>query len=392
MAVMTLTDRKVADRTHCATEYRDPGARVKERIDRRPVLITGGAGFMGTNLAHRLLSAGRRVVIFDNFSRPGVKHNLRALRAAHGDDTQVLAADVRDELALGRAVADCETVYHLASQPCTDPVTQDPIGQFETNARGTLNLLEAIRLAPAAPALIHASTSRVYGPLEDVALREAGDRYEPEDPVLLRSGISEMHPLDFYGPSGCSKGAAEQYVLDYARNFGLPAVVFRLSCVYGPYQTGAPGRGWVAECLDRALRREPVTVFGDGRQVRDLLYVDDVVTALILAEEKIGILRGRAFNIGGGPDRTLSPRELVQLITELAGERPRVQYEQWRPADQRYYVSDYSLFATLAGWQPKTAVRSGVEQLYRWMRDAAGSVLDSERAVLLALAGSDARG
>ncbi len=363
-----------------------------ERNDRRPVLITGGAGFIGTNLAHRLLSDGRRVVIFDNFSRPGVKHNLRALRTAHGDDTQVLAADVRDELALGRAVADCATVYHLASQPFADPGTHDPVGQFETNARGTLNLLEAIRLAPNPPTLIHASTSRVYGPLEDVALRAAGDRYEPEDPVLLRSGISETHPLDFYGPSGCSKGAGEQYVLDYARNFGLPAVVLRLSCVYGPYQTGAPGRGWVAECLERALRGKPVTVYGDGRQVRDLLYVDDAVGAMILAEEKIGILRGRAFNIGGGPERTLSPRELVPLIAGLSGEPPRVQYEQWRPADQRYYVSDSSLFATLAGWQPTTAVRTGVELLYRWMREAAGSVLESERSVLLALAGSDARG
>ena len=365
---------------------------MEERNDRRPVLITGGAGFIGTNLAHRLLSAGRRVVIFDNFSRPGVKHNLRALRAAHGDDTRVLAADVRDELALGRAVADCATVYHLASQPCSDPVQQDPIGQFETNARGTLNLLEAIRLAPTPPALIHASTSRVYGPLEGVVLRETEDRYQPEDGVLLRSGISETQPLDFYGPSGCSKGAADQYVLDYARNFGLPAAVLRLSCIYGPYQSAAPGRGWVAECLDRALRQESVTVYGDGRQVRDLLYVDDAVTALILAEEKLGILRGRAFNIGGGPERTLSPRELVQLIAEIAGEPPRVRYEQWRPADQRYFVSDVSLFATLAGWQPTTTVRAGVELLYRWMREAAGSVLDSERALLLALAGSDARG
>ena len=365
---------------------------MKERNDRRPVLITGGAGFIGTNLAHRLLSAGRRVVIFDNFSRPGVKHNLRALRGAHGDETQVLAADVRDELALGRAVSDCATVYHLASQPFADHGVHDPVAQFETNARGTLNLLEAIRLAPVPPALIYASTSRVYGPLEHVALREAGDRYEPEDPVLLRSGISEAHPLDFYGLSGCSKGAGDQYVLDYARNFGLPAMVFRLSCVYGPYQAGAPGRGWIAECLSHALRGEPVTVYGDGRQVRDVLYVDDVVDALVTAEEKMGILRGRAFNIGGGPERTLSPRELVQLAADLSGEPPRVQYEPWRPADQRYYVSDSSLFATLAGWQPKTAVRAGVEQLYRWLRDATGSVLDSERAVLLALAGSDARG
>lgn len=365
---------------------------MKERDDRRPVLITGGAGFIGTNLAHRLLSAGRRVVIFDNFSRPGVKHNLRALRAAHGDETQVLAADVRDELALQRAVGACSTVYHLAAQPFAHADTHDTVGQFETNARGTLNLLEAIRVASSPPALVYTSTSRVYGPLEHVTLREAGDRYEPEDPVLLRSGIGETHPLDFYGPNGCSKGAGDQYVLDYARIFGLSATVFRLSCVYGPYQTGASGRGWVAECLSRALLDEPVTIYGDGRQVRDLLYVDDVVEALVLAEEKIGMLRGRAFNIGGGPERTLSPRELVPMLGELCGRMPQVRYEAWRPSDQRYFVSDPSLFATLAGWQPVTAVRTGVELLYRWMREAAGSVLESERAVLLALAGSDARG
>jgi CDP-paratose 2-epimerase len=365
---------------------------VQQRNDRRPVLVTGGAGFIGTNLAHRLLSAGRRVVIFDNFSRPGVKHNLRALRAAHGDETQVLAADVRDVHALQRAVSACAEVYHLASQPFADPDVPDPIGQFETNARGTLNLLEAIRTAESPPALLYASSCRVYGPLEHVALREAGDRYEPEDPVVFRSGISESHPLDLYGPNGCSKGAGDQYVLDYARTFGLRATVFRLSCVYGPYQTGAPGRGWVAECVSRAIRGEPVTIHGDGRQVRDLLYVDDVVDALLLAQEKIDMLAGRAFNVGGGPDRTLSPRELVRLIGELAGESPRVRYEGWRPADQRYYVSDTSLFSTLAGWQPRIAVRAGVESLYRWMRDFAGSGLDSERALLLALAGSDARG
>jgi CDP-paratose 2-epimerase len=365
---------------------------VKERNERRPVLITGGAGFIGTNLAHRLLSAGRPVVIFDNFSRPGVKHNLRALRAAHGDDTQVLAADVRDELALQRAVAACSTVFHLASQPLADQEVPDPIGQFETNARGTLNLLEAIRSAAAPPALVYTSTSRVYGPLDHIPLREAGDRYEPEDPVLLRSGVSESHPLDLYGLNGCSKGAGDQYVLDYARTFGLSATVLRLSCVYGPYQTGAPGRGWVAECLARVLRSEPVTIYGDGRQVRDLLYVDDLVDALLIAEEKMGMLRGRAFNIGGGPERTLSPRELVRLVGDLSGESPRVAYEPWRASDQRYYVSDTSLFGTLAGWQPRTAVRAGVESLYRWMRDAAGAALDSERALLLAIAGSDARG
>ena len=364
---------------------------MKERYDRRPVLITGGAGFIGTNLAHRLLSAGRRVVIFDNFSRPGVKHNLRALRIAYGDETQVLCGDVRDQLALDRAVHGSACVFHLASQPAGVDAP-DPLGQFETNARGTLNLLEAIRRGSPPPVLIHASSSRVYGPLGHVALREAGDRHEPEDPDLRGSGISESHPLDFYGLTGCSKGAADQYVLDYARNFGIPAVVLRLGCVYGPYQPSAAGRGWLSECIWRALRGEPVTIHGDGRQVRDLLYVDDAVDAFTLAAEKLGVLQGRAFNVGGGPARTLSPRELVRLIGELTGEAPRVRHEDWRPADQRYYVSDTSLFSTLSGWRARTGVREGVAALLRWLRDSSGSELDSERATLLALAGSDARG
>jgi CDP-paratose 2-epimerase len=371
--------------------HRFSGARVKDRNERRrPVLITGGAGFLGTNLAHRLLSAGRRVVIFDNFTRPGVKQNLRALRSAHGDETRVICGDVRDTPAIERAAVSASCVFHLAAQPLPDGT--DPVAQFETNARGTLNLLEAIRNAPAPPPLIHASSSLVYGPLAEIPLREVGDRYVPEDPVLAESGISEAHALDFLGPTGCSKGAADQYVLDYARSYGLAAVVLRFSSIYGPFQVSAPGRGWVAECLWRAILREPITVYGDGRQVRDLLHADDAVEALLLAQEHAATLAGRAFNIGGGPSRTLSPRELVALAGELAGATLRMRHEPVRPGDRRYYVSDTSLFSALTGWQPEVPLREGIGAFYAWIRETRGAALDSERAALLAIAGSDARG
>ena len=371
--------------------HRFPGARVRDRNERRrPVLITGGAGFLGTNLAHRLLTAGRRVVIFDNFTRPGVKHNLRALRSAHGDETRVICGDVRDTPAIERATAAASCVFHLAAQPA--PEGADPVAQFETNARGTLNLLEAIRKSPSKPPLIHASSSLVYGPLSDIPLREDGDRYVPEDPVLAESGISEAHALDFLGPTGCSKGAADQYVLDYARSFGLAAVVLRLGSIYGPFQVSAPGRGWVAECLWRAVLHEPVTIHGDGRQVRDLLHADDAVESLLLAQEHAATLAGRAFNVGGGPARTLSPRELVAMAEELSGAPVRARHEAARPGDRKYYVSDTSLFSALTGWQQAVPLREGIAAFHHWLRETRGAALDSERAALLAIAGSDARG
>jgi CDP-paratose 2-epimerase len=337
------------------------------------VLITGGAGFVGTNLAHRLLDAGRSVLVFDNLSRPGVETNLRRLRDTYGArDLRVAVADVRDAAALRQAVRGASAVFHFAAQVAVTTSLADPVHDFEVNARGTLNLLEALRALAAPPPLVFTSTNKVYGGLEDVPLRENGDRYEPAEDAVRERGISEARPLDFHSPYGCSKGAADQYVCDYARTFGIPAVVFRMSCIYGPHQCGNEDQGWVAHFLLRALQNQPITLYGDGRQVRDILFVEDLVDAFLLAEKHIGRLSGQAFNIGGGPGSTTSLRELIDRIGALrggAGARPEVRFDAWRPGDQRYYVSDTRRFEAATGWRRRVDVAEGVARLHRWLVD-----------------------
>jgi CDP-paratose 2-epimerase len=334
-------------------------------------LITGGAGFIGTNLADRLLSEGRRVRIFDNLSRPGVEHNLAWLRAKHGASLQFIQADIRDADAVTYAVRGVSQVFHFAAQVAVTTSLGDPVDDFEINARGTLNLLEAIRLGPDNPSLVFTSTNKVYGHLDDVALTTIGGRYLPADPAF-RTGFSERRPPDFHSPYGCSKGAADQYVLDYARTFGVRATVFRMSCIYGPHQCGNEDQGWVAHFLLSALSGHPITLYGDGCQVRDVLYVDDLVDALKLAQARIDVLAGKAFNIGGGPQRTTSLLELMSLIEELHGTAPKLEFSKWRAADQRYYVSDISRFIRATGWSPKINVHEGVTRLYRWLAESNG--------------------
>ena len=333
----------------------------------RPVLITGGAGFVGANLAHRLLAAGRPVRILDNLSRAGVERNLRWLRDTHGAALQAEIADVRDAAAVSRAVRDAGAVFHFAAQVAVTTSLVDPIEDFEVNARGTLNVLEAVRALPEPPPVIFTSTNKVYGNLEDMALALRGQRYAPLDEQVRAHGVGEERPLRFHSPYGCSKGAADQYVLDYAHSFGLRALVFRMSCIYGPHQFGNEDQGWVAHFLIRALDGQPISLYGDGMQVRDVLFVDDLVDAFVLAERQADALAGRAFNIGGGPANATSLLELVALIGELHGERPALRLDAWRTGDQRYYVSDTRAFQAATGWAPKHGVRDGVELLYEWL-------------------------
>jgi CDP-paratose 2-epimerase len=345
-------------------------ARAERRRHRAedPVLITGGAGFVGTNLAHRLLSLGRRVIVLDNLSRAGVEENLRWLRATHPRKLQVECADVRDTAAVARAMRGVGQVFHFAAQVAVTTSLGDPVHDFEVNARGTLNVLEAIRAQPVPPPLVFTSTNKVYGGFEDLALQRSGARYEPADESVRCRGIDERRPLDFHSPYGCSKGAADQYVADYARSFGLPTVVFRMSCIYGPHQFGNEDQGWVAHFLICALEGRPLTVYGDGGQVRDILFVNDLVDAFLLAQEQMDELAGGAFNIGGGPTNTISLLELLDLIEELHGERPAVESGEWRTGDQRYYVSDTARFQRMTGWRPRVDVREGVSRLYSWLR------------------------
>lgn len=338
----------------------------------KTILITGGAGFVGTNLAHRYLSAGTPVRVYDNFSRAGVEQNAQWLSDTHGDLVEIEEADVRDADRLHRALRGVGQVFHLAAQVAVTTSLVDPIADFEINARGTLNLLEAIRRCAAPPSLVFTSTNKVYGDLSDVPLRVRGHCYEPEDPAVRRQGIGESRPLDFHSPYGCSKGAADQYVLDYARTYGIPAVVFRMSCIYGPHQFGTEDQGWVAHFLIRALEGKPITLYGDGMQVRDILYVEDLVNAFVLAQDNINRLSSQAFNIGGGPENTVSLLSLLRLIERAYGEAPPVRFEDWRPGDQRYYVSDTRKFKDATGWNAATDVTDGIERLAGWLREIRG--------------------
>jgi CDP-paratose 2-epimerase len=358
---------------------------------RRPVLITGGAGFIGANLAHRLLSDGQPVLVYDNLSRPGVAENLAWLRERHGAHMEVQVADVRDSLLLRRAVKRACRVFHLAAQVAVTTSLSDPIQDFEVNARGTLNLLEAVRSVPEPPPLIYTSTSKIYGALAGLELDSAEGRYQPKDPALRAAGIAENQPLDFHSPYGCSKGAADQYVLDYARMYQLPAVVFRLSSVYGPHQRGTEDQGWVAHFLLRALRAEPLTIYGDGRQVRDVLHIDDLIEAMCRAQVRLARVAGRAFNVGGGVANALSLRDLLDLIRKLHGGVPDVRFGPWRLADQRYYVADIGAFAEAAGWRPRIGAEEGVRRLHDLLRETVGERKGPVRSVHVPLVAEAAR-
>jgi CDP-paratose 2-epimerase len=334
----------------------------------QPVVITGGAGFLGANIADRLLQDGVPVVVLDSLARPGVERNLQWLEARHGDRLTTLVDDVREPDAVEDAVRGCRAVLHLAAQVAVTTSLEDPVADFEVNARGTLNVLEALRWRDDPPPLLYASTNKVYGKLmgEDALVR-GRTRWEPRD-ERRRRGCDEATPLDFYSPYGCSKGVADQYVLDYARVFGLTTLVFRMSCLYGPRQFGTEDQGWIAHFLIKALAGEPVTVYGDGRQVRDALFIEDAVDAWLLGLRHADRLSGRAFNLGGGPANTLSLVELIERIGPLAGRPLEASFAQARPGDQLWYVSAVDAFTAATGWAPRVGLDAGLRQLVEWLR------------------------
>lgn len=349
----------------------------------QPVLIAGGAGFIGTNVAHRYLSAGVPVRIFDNLSRAGVEKNLAWLVERHGTKARVQVGDLRDASAVRAAARGVSHVLHLGAQVAVTTSLENPREDFDINVRGTIHLLEALREFDEPPSVIFTSTNKVYGHLGDVPLRCGRRRYTPLRPVDRDYGFGEDRGLEFASPYGCSKGAADQYVLDYGRSFGLRTVVFRMSCIYGPHQFGTEDQGWVAHFLIRALEQEPITLYGDGKQVRDILFVEDLVDAFVEAHLAIDHLAGEAFNIGGGPANTVSLQELTDLIGSIHGRKPAIRYAPWRRADQPYYVSDFRKFAAATGWRPQVGVREGVQRLYDWLVEsrAERSRADSRRAL-----------
>jgi CDP-paratose 2-epimerase len=327
------------------------------------VLITGGSGFLGANLADRLAAAGERVLIYDNLSRPGVVRNLEWLQHRHGHRVETAIADVRDEAALRETTRQASAVFHLAAA-ATD--IDDPITSFETNARGTLNVLEAARRSPDPPPLVFASTSEVYGEAFDrTRLVEQARRYRPAHGEP--QAVDETCPLAPSDGHASSKAIADRQALDYARVHRLRSVVLRMSCLYGPHQLDTEDRGWVAHFLIRALQGRPIAISGNGKQVRDLLYVDDAVDALLRALARIDALTGQACNLGGGVANTLSPLELLARMSELGIASPPVRFAAARPDDRLYYVSDTSRFERRTGWRAHTPVSVGLRNLQRWL-------------------------
>ena len=334
----------------------------------RPVLVIGGSGFIGSNLADSFLRDGEDVIVLDNLSRPGVEQNLDWLRDTHGARVHPVVADIRDAAALAPVVAEVRAVFHLAAQTAVTTSIADPVDDFEVNARGTLNVLEAARRTGRRLPVIFASTNKVYGGLEDMAMVEAADRYLPADEKVRAHGVGEDRPLDFCTPYGCSKGVADQYVLDYSKTYGLPTAVLRMSCIYGPRQFGTEDQGWVAHFLIRALSGEPISIFGDGKQVRDVLHVRDAVTAYRSVLNSIDQVSGRAFNLGGGPENAVSLLLVLREIERLAGRPMDLDFGHWRQGDQFFFVADTRRLQAELGWAAQVGWREGLSDLAGWLR------------------------
>ena len=334
---------------------------------KKPVLVTGGAGFIGSNLVDRLAAEGHDVLIYDALSRPGVEANLEWVTRRHPRRVSSTIADVRDSTSLAAAAREASAVFHLAAQVAVTTSLVDPRADFDINLGASFTLLEALRQRGDVP-IVFASTNKVYGDPADVELELEGGAYRPVDPVIRARGIGEDRSLDFHTPYGCSKGAADQYVLDYGRSFGVPSAVLRMSCIYGQRQMGTEDQGWVAHFLLRALRGEPISIYGDGCQVRDVLDVGDAVEAYLAAWRRIGAISGRAFNLGGGPANAVSLRQVLAHIGEITGAAVETHYADWRSGDQRYYVSDTARAARELGLRPARPWREGVAALAQWLR------------------------
>ncbi len=321
------------------------------------ILITGGAGFIGSNLAQRFLAEpNTRVRVFDNLSRRGVEHNvawLRSLRGA-GSRLEIIEGDVRNAKAVTQAVRDVSEIYHLAAQVAVTTSIDAPEADFEINALGTLRVLEAARRSPRKPFLLYTSTNKVYGSLEGIPVHVHDDRYEADQPGF--EGVTEHEPLDFHSPYGCSKGTADQYVRDYARIYNLPTVVFRMSCIAGPRQFGNEDQGWVAHFLYCALAGKPITIYGDGRQVRDILHVHDLLDAMFAAREHRRTSRGQIYNLGGGLARATSVLEMLHSIEQRIGRPLNLHYKDVRPGDQPLYISDTAKLERDTGWRAQRSL------------------------------------
>lgn len=332
----------------------------------KTILITGGAGFIGVNAAVRWARRGARVVVLDDLSRRGTELNLAWLKSTV--DVEFHRTDVRDAEAVDRVMSSArpELVLHLAAQVAVTTSLVDPRTDFAVNALGTFNVLDAMRRIRPEAFLIYSSTNKVYGRMDGVGIEERGGRYLLRD---LVGGVPETQPLEFHSPYGCSKGAADQYTLDFHKSYGLRTVSFRQSCIYGQRQFGVEDQGWVAWFLIASVLGRPVTVYGDGKQVRDLLHVDDLVDLYEAAARNPESCCGKAYNIGGGPANTLSLNELIEIIARKTGRALSPSRAGWRAGDQPVFVADCSRASADLGWKPRIDVESGLGRLLDWIQE-----------------------
>jgi CDP-paratose 2-epimerase len=333
----------------------------------RKYFITGGAGFIGSNYVHRLVERGEDVTVYDNLSRAGAPKNVAWLEKTFGKDAfRLIRGDVRDAALLADSAKEAEVIVHLAGQVAVTTSVLQPRDDFEANALGTFNALEAARLSGKNPIFIYSSTNKVYGGMEDVEIIEEATRWRYKD---LVKGASESQPLDFHSPYGNSKGSGDQYVRDYARIYGLPTVVFRQSCIYGPRQFGVEDQGWIAWMTIAAVTGKPITIYGDGKQVRDVLHVSDLLNAYDAALERIDRARGQVYNMGGGPQNVLAVwAEFGPILERLLGRKIEVARADWRPGDQRVFYADYSKAKRELDWEPKIDLEEGIEMLFNWVK------------------------
>lgn len=330
----------------------------------KKMLITGGAGFIGSNAARYFGARNWDVTVLDNLSRTGADKNLRWLH--EGMSFHFEQVDVRDQASVERILSQgrFDAVLHLAAQVAVTTSVTDPRTDFAVNALGTFNMLDAVRVHCPHAVFIFASTNKVYGKVAAASTALRGSRYAYLD---RPHGISETEPLDFLSPYGCSKGAADQYALDFARIYGVPATSFRQSCIYGPRQFGVEDQGWVAWFIIAAILRRDVTIFGDGMQVRDVLHVDDLLRAYEAAIRAPDKVAQQAFNVGGGPEHILSLLDLVKILEARLDRKINLRWADWRPGDQQAYVSDIRKLETALGWKPEIGVEAGVGQLVEWV-------------------------
>jgi len=333
--------------------------------------ITGGAGFIGSNYVERLLKCGEAVTVYDNLSRGGAPKNIAWLKDTFGENSfRLIVGDVEDGALLAESAKEADVIVHLAGQVAVTTSVTNPREDFEANALGTFNALEAARASGRDPAFLYASTNKVYGGMEEVPIVEEPTRWRYAD---LEHGCPESQPLDFHSPYGCSKGSGDQYVRDYARIYGLRSVVFRQSCIYGPRQFGIEDQGWVAWMTIAAVTGKQITIYGDGKQVRDILHVDDLLNAYDAAIEKIDLAAGQVYNIGGGPGNVMSIwAEFRSMLEKLLGRNIPVARSDWRPGDQKVFYADIRKAEHQLGWKPRIGVGKGVEMLFEWVTQNKG--------------------